>query len=271
MNKNALEEEVEKLSSKLEKKIDTLSRDGIYKDSKSIDDEKNSEIYQLNRKTEISDSLNDILQSLLKTFSISPESTPGGRGERVSEKEIENESNSTTGEEETFSRTDEYDDNQLASKGENESGISDVKTDNSEDLQREKGDVQGENEGINEADDITESDSSGVDQNSAEKKDLIEKDITEDPGKNAPPLHEEEKEQSGEFDEDRIEGELNEGEEIKSFIRALPHMVDPTLNDLDIIYYYNKQLETAINKEQLPEGYESVIRDYFLSIGVLNE
>jgi hypothetical protein len=80
-----------------------------------------------------------------------------------------------------------------------------------------------------------------------------------------------EERQSGEFNEENIRGKLQDGEQMKSFIRALPHIVDPSLQDKEIIYYYRNQLETAIENEILPEGYESVIRDYFLGIGVLNE
>jgi hypothetical protein len=58
---------------------------------------------------------------------------------------------------------------------------------------------------------------------------------------------------------------------MKSFIRALPHMGNPTLEELEIIHFYRNQLESAIKQENLPESYQSVVRDYFLSIGVLNE
>jgi len=82
MNEKSIEEEVEKLSSKLEDKVEELSREGINKESKSLNgDENESEVFQLNKKLEMSNDLNNILNSLMKTFSMIPEfsSEMGGR------------------------------------------------------------------------------------------------------------------------------------------------------------------------------------------------
>ena len=279
MNDAAIEDEVEKLSRKLEKKIESLSREGVNKESQTLSDEETeSEVFQLNRKTEMSNELGDILQSLMKTFSLSQETAPGGirRGDGSESGDGEQRPNTDNKGENTTIPEEKPDEESL--EGSNSEDSTDLEAGDSESLlekvqdgsntSREPGDGEGK-----EKDDASGNEPSP---SFSDETDEDEMSSNYTPGNEVQEEHDEysemkEEKQSGEFDDENIRAELQDGEQMKSFIRALPHIVEPTLDDMEIIHFYRYQLETAIEKEVLPEGYESVIRDYFLSIGVLNE
>lgn len=282
MNEQSLENEVESLSRKLEEKIAELSREGVDRESKVLGDEDaESEIYQLERKKKMNSDLQDILESLMKTFSITPEMGSGGiqRGESgqsgdsgTSGSRREEQSRSSTAEEETTGQED-------AQSSADESSVQEEGpfTDELQEGLKEgesSGNEPGESEGM-ESDDSQGAESTPEFQRDFSGEEQF--DPNQFPGTDMPedltdlkPMKEER--QSGEFDEDEnIKGELRKGEQMKSFIRALPHLVEPTREEMDVIRYYRNQLESSVDRENLPEGYESVIRDYFLGIGVLKD
>ncbi|MBB6478499.1 hypothetical protein [Spirochaeta isovalerica] len=283
MNQQAIEREVEQLSRKLESKIEELAREGVNKESKSLtDEEADNEIYQLQRKREMGDELGDILESLMKTFSLTPDVRLGGAGEsregspgdgegsmtddrirdRAPIEDLEEKTDDNGGES-TSSEVSELDDGEQGNPGES--------SDEAESSQGKPGDTDGDNK-KNEQNGETDPLSPFY-----EKEGNGDFDPDLAPGDDQPDNQDfmepyKEKKQSGEFDdEDNIRGDMQEGEQMKSFIRALPHIVEPTREEMDVIRSYRNQLETAMDKDILPRGYESVIRDYFLAIGVLND
>jgi hypothetical protein len=254
MNNQSIDNEVQKLSDRLEKKIEDLDREGINRDSQySGEEDSESELYQLHRKKELSEELSSIMEDLMKTFSLSPE-TLRGTGQRGKGGVSGENGKETTGEKADLSgRSDEnlIDDSVDSTEKTHEPNDTDRSNDT------------GDKDLSNSADITDPEDNSGIADN-------------KDPGNEAAGDTSQysiirEKKQSGEFDEESIHAELQEGEQMKSFIRALPHMGNPTLEELEIIHFYRNQLESAIKQENLPESYQSVVRDYFLSIGVLNE
>lgn len=246
MSEHSIDREVDKLSRKLENKIEELSRKGVNKDSQTLEEDLESEIFQRNRKKEMSEKLNDILQSLMKTFSRSPAMVPGSARK---------------------------------GDGENSGGerFLDENDDDSEEQQESHNDGASNNKEPGSSEEIKENEEEGTKQNpdsmadsdndkSAHTNAVAEDSVQESTHK---PLRE--KKESGEFDDENIEGELLEGEQMKSFIRALPHIIDPTLKEREVLYFYKNQLENTIDREILPEDSQTVVRDYFLSIGVLDE
>lgn len=279
MNDQSIENEVEELSQKLEKKIEELSREGVDKDSQTLDDdEADSELYQLNRKEEMSQELNDILQNMMKTFSLTPDMTLGGMRQSEGGESGNGEGQSGMSDEPMSA---ENGDMNIPEEGTSES----VSPEESSEIEKEettegekqpsKGDPNSQESSSKEGEknDNAQGNEPGPTPSSDEDD---EKSTNSNPGSETAddtsdisPMREEK--QSGEFDEDNIRGELRDGEQMKSFIRALPHIAEPTREEMEVIHFYRNQLETAIDKEILPESYHSVVRDYFLGIGVLNE
>ncbi len=271
MSEKSIKEKVEELSLKMEKKIDELSREGVKKDSKTLGkDENESEIHQLQRKTEISKELSEILNSLMKTFQnqsdYSMENT-------LSKKEGNKESDFNSGNDEVLSSQEESTESGQSYKSENMEKDKEEPSD-SQVVEPENEEIKDDRESSSGSDSKEEDGNypgTGDNKDSNKVEELQERKLSDSQFQdNSQNITEEEK-QSGEFDEERIRADLKKGEEMKSFVRALPHIVSPTLHDKEIIHYYRNQLETAIETESIPEGYESVIRDYFLSIGVLDE
>ncbi len=279
MSEHSIEKEVDKLSRKLENKIEGLSRKGVDKQSQTFDEDLDSEIFQLNRKKEMSDELNDILQSLMKTFSLSPDMVPGG----VRKGDGNNSGNSD--QESAFSEEKYLDDSGNNSLGKPEDPSDSTEIEQAPEQDSGKSEIQQEsnNEGAGNSQEPGSLEGTKNDEEPGTHQNPFPLEEPEDDmaANNTPgteeglqdntykPLREEK--ESGEFDDGNIRGELQEGEQMKSFIRALPHIVDPTLEEMEVLYFYRNQLENAIDRESLPENYQSVVRDYFLSIGVLNE
>lgn len=282
MNEQSLENEVEKLSRKLEEKIAELSREGVDRDSKVLgEDEADSEVYQLERKREMNEDLQDILDSLMKTFSITPDM--GLSGGQSGEREQSGEGGTSGGQREEQRRgsqsTEEDSDSadDASSSGETthlNEGDSSVDPREQGEESDSSGNKPGQSEGLDKEDTGSSDIAPEFDRDFEGDEQF---DPNQFPGNDTPddmselkPLKEER--QSGEFDkEENIEGDLQEGEQMKSFIRALPHIVEPTREEMEVLRYYRNQLESTVDKEILPEGYEEVIRDYFLGIGVLND
>ncbi|MBN2658747.1 MAG: hypothetical protein JXR86_16950 [Spirochaetales bacterium] len=282
MNDKSIDREVEELSLRLEKKIEELSREGVQKESRTLSDEEaDSEIYQLERKREMGDELGDILESLMKTFSLTPDMRLGSSVERrdgmsgeggLSE---ERNSESPPGSAEEGTPAEDSESSDSARTGAPDKGETGEQGEDLQDSDSSQG-KPGKSDGLEK----DNSKSGNTDPLSPffDKEEKISdfdpasppgEEMTEDMGDFQPFR---EKKESGEFgEEDNIRGDLREGEQIKSFIRALPHIVEPTKEEMDIIHFYRNQLESAIDREILPPGYESVIRDYFLAIGVLND
>ncbi len=276
MSEKSIKEKVEELSLKMEKKIDELSREGVKKDSKTLGQEENeSEIHQLQRKTEISKELSEILNSLMKTFQNQSDSSMENT---LSNNEGNGESDFNTGNDEVFSSQEESTksgqsykskENTTENVEKNEGEPSDSQV-----VESENDETKGDKDSSSEPDSRDEDGNypgTGNNRDSNKVEELLERKLSDSQFPDNSQNNREEERQSGEFDEDRIRADLKKGEEMKSFVRALPHIVSPTLHDREIIYFYRNQLETAIETESIPEGYESVIRDYFLSIGVLDE
>lgn len=279
MSEHSIEKEVDQLSRKLENKIDELSRKGVDKDSQTFEEDLDSEIFQLNRKKEMSDELNDILESLMQTFSISPEMVPGGARKGDGENSGKNDGQSDMSEE-TF-----LDENSADSDTESPGERTEIEKEKEFEQNSRKSEIQQDsfNEGASNSrepgssEGIKDNEEPGTKQNpfpleEADENRAFNDTAGSDDGsqdKSYKPLREEK--ESGEFDDENIQGELREGEQMKSFIRALPHIVDPTLEEMEVLHFYKNQLENTIDKESLPESYQRVVRDYFLSIGVLNE
>jgi len=278
MNDQSIENEVEELSRKLERKIEELSRKGADKDSRVFEKDEESEIYQLNRKEDMSDALSDILESLMKTFSISPDSVPGGVRKGEGGTSGEGDRQQTYSEERNPDKNaqDSPEDSSDESTAVEETSELDQGTSDELPENLNEGDLSSDQPGLPEG--MKDDEASGTEQNPSSSFDPDEEEMVSDstPGSDSPedisdftPFKKQR--ESGEFDDENIRGELQEGEQMKSFIRALPHIVEPTLEEMDILHFYRNQLENAVDKEILPEGYQRVIRDYFLSIGVLNE
>ncbi|MBI9097975.1 MAG: hypothetical protein JEY91_05835, partial [Spirochaetaceae bacterium] len=280
MNDQSIEDEVEELSGKLERKIEELSREGVNRESQTLSDgETESEVFQLNRKKEMSDDLNEILQNLMKTFSLSPYEIPGrsrsgeggrpGEGDQkmtmndnmITEESPESESSGDTSSENALvERSPEVESGDSSEFSESPDNTVDGETSSSSTDSRE---MEKNEEGTGEKSGPADSDDKGDElTGNSNPGNMTSEDFSD-----LDPLIEQE--QSGEFDEENIRGELGEGEQMKSFIRALPHIVEPTLKEMEVIHFYRNQLETAVDTEILPESYQSVVRDYFLSIGVL--
>ena len=280
MNDQSIEKEVDQLSKKLERKIDELSREGVKKDSQTLGDDEDGELYQLKRKTEMSDELSDILQSLMKTFSISPNEASGGmkRSEGGSSGEGDQDTAMAPDGTEPEGQNDERESDQTGESTPID-GTSELEVGEEGEAQKNLNEGTSNSTESDEDQVLEKEESSGSEPNPSPSKNSEEEEemfANKTPGaENSEDTDEftplKEEKQSGEFDEENIRGELKDGEQMKSFIRALPHIVEPSLEDMEIIYFYRNQLETAIDREILPEAYESVVRDYFLSIGVLNE
>jgi len=280
MNEKSIENEVQELSQKLERQVEELSREGIEKESQTLSDEEaENEVFQLQRKQEMSDELSDILESMMKSFSMPSNSAPEGmrRGDAsestdgdetiLTEEEIRTSSQYEEIESEDIPDDGYIDDSATLDPGNSDEETGENKT--AEATDPESPAPEDENQGEN----LENSNQNPLSKNMEQMEDSNSSTMPgNEKGEDEVDWSDyREEQQSGEFDEENIEGDLQEGEQMKSFIRALPHIVDPTLKDMEVIHFYRNQLETAIDKEILPEGYESVIRDYFLSIGVLNE
>jgi len=283
LNEEALDKKIDELSLKLEQRIEKLSREGVDKESRVLSDEEaESEIYQLERKREMEQQLNDVLESLMQTFSISPdvrlgssrESRDGTSGQGEGTKTEERVVDRNKDEEANEELTEDREKLQGNSQSQLEEGDSDEPGTSPYEGNTNNGEP-GKTEGLDRKNDreseispsspfYDKEDEADYDPNSKPDSETAENEGVLKPYK--------ETKQSGEFDdEENIRGDLREGEQMKSFIRALPEIVDPTKEEMDIIHFYRNQLETAVNKEILPREYETVIRDYFLAIGVLSD
>lgn len=280
MNQQTLEREVDKLSKRLEKKIESLSREGVDKESKELGDkEADTPVYQLDRKEELSDELENLLDSLMKTFSMNPELALGMTNGQNGRRSAEGQSPGGSGEKGAGSDTRDEGDMDGQSGTTEEKGAS---SDNPEESEK-PADSYSESESTSNRPGESSDSQSSESPESNETPQLNRKDKNESGDQsmsgemdraveNLEQTGQREQQQSGEFDkEDNIRGDLHNGEQMKSFIRALPHIVEPTREESDVLHYYRNQLETAVEKELLPNEYEAVVRDYFLGIGVLKD
>lgn len=280
MQDQSIKRKVDKLNDKLERIKEDLSREGVDKENQFFNEEEESEIFQLNRKKKMSDDLNEILKSLMKTFSISTEQIPATRRKGDGESSTEANEQSYFREEKFVKGSNDTTENDSREESDPTATdrTSEIEKSDRDDSQKDLNKGKNNNPESESTDGVKDDSAAGTEQHNFSQSEDIEKEMPskETPGSNRTDETTEytflrEEKESGEFDEENIRGELQEGEQMKSFIRAFPKIVEPTLKELEVLHYYKNQLKNAVDKEILPESYQTIVRDYFLSIGVLNE